>query len=549
MKIQGFGIKNYRSFNEEGVTLDNMKKINVIIGKNNCGKSNVLRFLQTLNSNIQELNKFPNDIQNQHRRNGQQSILQLKIKGEDLPINIDKNHAGRDFDYNKFLSDYHIIDFSINSKSIELPKIFETLNQQQLIPFQSQFSTAGVAQLLKTIKDNWTRGIIKIIQDTFTDLIYIPHLRVIKEGHSFGDSNSSINGSNIISKMFEMQNPLIGDEKSRDKFNLIQTFVRDLINKPDLEIEIPHTKEEIVLTIDDNRLPLESFGTGIHQLVLLCSTLVIHENSIVCIEEPEIHLHPELQRKFIKFLGETKNIYFLTTHSNIFLDSRYKTSIYHVQNDGIKSSIFNANRTAKTFSILNDLGYHSSDILQSNGIIWVEGPSDRTFILKWIDLLDSSLVEGLHFSIMFYGGRLLSHLSFQNEKIISELIPLLKLNRNAYVIMDRDGFSSVTKLNATKSRIKAELGDRNSWVTKGREIENYISVNTLKKWLEVDKIKPDANKKIEDIISKVSTKKYATLKSKYSAEIIKHIDEDDLNVLDLKLKLNQLIKKINSWNQ
>ena len=65
----------------------------------------------------------------------------------------------------------------------------------------------------------------------------------------------------------------------------------------------------------------------------------------------------------------------------------------------------------------------------------------------------------------------------------------------------------------------------------------------------VDKIKPDANKKIEDIISKVSTKKYATLKSKYSAEIIKHIDEDDLNVLDLKLKLNQLIKKINSWNQ
>ena len=49
MKIQGFGIKNYRSFNEKGVTLDKLKKINVIIGKNNCGKSNVLRFLQTLN--------------------------------------------------------------------------------------------------------------------------------------------------------------------------------------------------------------------------------------------------------------------------------------------------------------------------------------------------------------------------------------------------------------------------------------------------------------------------------------------------------------------
>lgn len=549
MKIQGFGIKNYRSFNEDGVILDNLKKINVIIGKNNCGKSNVLRFLQTLNSNIQDLNNFPNDIQNQHRRNGQQSILQLKIKGEDLPYDRDRIHHVRDFNYNKFLNEYHILEFSINSQSFDLPKIFETYNQHKLIPFQRQYTSAGVPQLLRAIKDNWKSGIQKIIQETFTDLIYIPHLRVIKEGHSFGDSNSSINGSNIIGKMFEMQNPLIGDEKSRDKFNLIQTFVRDLINKPDLEIEIPHTKEEIVLTIDDNRLPLESFGTGIHQLVLLCSTLVIHENSIVCIEEPEIHLHPELQRKFIKFLVKTKNIYFLTTHSNIFLDSRYNTSIYHVQNDGIKSTIFNANRTARTFSILNDLGYHSSDILQSNGVIWVEGPSDRIFILKWISLIDSSLIEGLHFSIMFYGGRLLSHLSFENEKIISELIPLLKLNRNAYVIMDRDGFSNKTKLNATKSRIKAELGDRNSWVSKGREIENYVTSNTLKKWLEIDRIKVDSNKKLEDLISKVSSKKYATAKSKYSTEIVKHIEEDDLNMLDLKLKMNQLIKKIKSWNE
>ncbi|WP_405381966.1 ATP-dependent nuclease [Maribacter sp. LLG6340-A2] len=549
MSIQGFGISNYRSFDDEGVYLDNLKKINIIIGKNNCGKSNVLRFLQTLNSNLKELNKFPNDIQNQHRRNGKQAILRLKIKGEDLPINKDKIRYSHGFDHNGFLKEHHFFELTLNSQTIELPQVFSTLTEQQLVPYQKSYSRASKSQLLDAIKQNFTHTIKTIVSKTFNDLIYIPHLRVIQEGHSLGDSNSSINGSNIISKMFEMQNPVIGDENSREKFNLIQRFVRDLINKPDLEIEIPHTKKEIVLTIDDNRLPLESFGTGIHQLVLLCSTLVIHENSIVCIEEPEIHLHPELQRKFIKFLGKTKNIYFLTTHSNIFLDSRYNTSVYHVQNDGVKSTIFNANRTAKTFSILNDLGYQSSDILQSNGVIWVEGPSDRTFLLKWISLLDSALVEGLHFSIMFYGGRLLSHLSFLNDKIITELIPLLRLNRNAFVIMDRDGFSSTTKINATKSRIKSELGDRNSWVTKGREIENYISTKSLKEWLEVEKIKIDSNKKLEDIISKVSTKKYATAKSKYSSEIVKHIDIDDLNVLDLKLKMNQLVKKINSWNK
>ncbi len=547
--MQGFGIKNFRSFDNQGVYLENLKKINIIIGKNNSGKSNILRFLQFMHTNLYDLRKFPNDIKNQHRRNVNFPIISVTIKGEEFTHTKEDFITTRAFDYSAFLENFHTFDFNLISRDIEMPKIITDLDWRQLIPFQSQYSTnSDKKKLLSIIKESWINTIEQIIIKNFRDLIYIPHLRVIKEGHEFGDSNSSINGSNIISRMFEMQNPKIGDEQSREKFNLIQTFVRDLINKPDLTIEIPHTKEEIVLTIDDNRLPLDSFGTGIHQLVMLCSTLVIHEESIVCIEEPEIHLHPELQRKFISFLGKTKNTYFITTHSNIFLDSRYNTSIYHVQNDGIKSTIFNANQTAKTFTILNDLGYQSSDILQSNGIIWVEGPSDRTFLLKWINLIDESLVEGLHFSIMFYGGRLLSHLSFENDKIIAELIPLLKLNRNAYVIMDRDGFSSQAKLNQTKTRIKNELGDKNSWITKGREIENYLTEKTLKKWLHVEKITIDSDKKLEEIISKLTAKKYDQSKSKFSIEIAKQIDHQDLDILDLKSKMNQLVKSIRSWN-
>jgi AAA15 family ATPase/GTPase len=548
MQLKGFGISNFRSFDENGVFLDNLSKINIIIGKNNCGKSNVLRFLQTLHLHLKELSKFPNDIQNQHRRNGHETVLKLKVRGDELPVDQQKKASNRSNDYKIFLSTDHDFILSLKSLKVELPEILYGMSQNELIPFQREFSRAGTDQLIAAISRSWTNFILTKIQTTFKDLIYIPHLRVIKEGHQYGDSNSSINGSNIISRMFEMQNPVIGDEQAREKFNLIQSFVRDLINKPDLEIEIPHTKEEIVLTIDDNRLPLESFGTGIHQLVLLCSTLVIHENSIVCIEEPEIHLHPELQRKFIAFLKSTKNTYFITTHSNIFLDSKEETSIYHVINDGVKSSITNASRSAKSFSILNDLGYRSSDILQSNGIIWVEGPSDRTYILKWINLLDSSLIEGLHFSIMFYGGRLLSHLSFEGDKVINELIPLLRLNRNAFVVMDRDGFSSTSKINATKSRIKQELGERNSWITKGREIENYLTPRTLEHWLGVPKIKLNSNQKIESIVLKVSTKRYNSAKSKFAQEIVKHIEILDLDILDLKSKMAQLVKKIHTWN-
>ena len=33
--------------------------------------------------------------------------------------------------------------------------------------------------------------------------------------------------------------------------------------------------------------------------------------------------------------------------------------------------------------MLNDLDVRASDLLQSNGIIWVEGPSDRIYIKRW----------------------------------------------------------------------------------------------------------------------------------------------------------------------
>src|SRR5687768_14914616 len=46
--IHSIGISNFRSFDGEGVILDGLGKINVLIGKNNCGKSNVLRFLRRL---------------------------------------------------------------------------------------------------------------------------------------------------------------------------------------------------------------------------------------------------------------------------------------------------------------------------------------------------------------------------------------------------------------------------------------------------------------------------------------------------------------------
>ena len=113
------------------------------------------------------------------------------------------------------------------------------------------------------------------------------------------------------------------------------------------------------------------------------------------------------------------------------------------------------------------------------------------------------------------------------------------------------------ELNQTKLRIQSEIGDNNVWITKGREIENYLTSETIENWLlDKHQIKGsflnELNVKIEDSISKVDTLnklKYNLNKSKYASEIIDFIEPKDLESLDLKNKVIGAVEEIRKWNK
>ena len=48
MKLDGIAISGYRSFGDELVKVSDLEKINIFIGKNNSGKSNILKFFKCL---------------------------------------------------------------------------------------------------------------------------------------------------------------------------------------------------------------------------------------------------------------------------------------------------------------------------------------------------------------------------------------------------------------------------------------------------------------------------------------------------------------------
>lgn len=560
--ITSLKVANYKNIGDSFIGFDNLEKFNILIGRNNIGKSTLLSILNQL-SYINAAERYEKKVN---------MDIEFSITIDSVPQNIfpsstSNSEVGNYFEYGKTLVgkkltyEFSRLDNDFHIKSID-SSVYEPYGETVLNSTEDQLlSDLGHVSLSHFISN------YKIIK-LDADRNLLPEIESI----SLQIDTDGVGATNLIRTYLH---------NSEYDFKVVEKEILNALNKivlPDEHfdrimcqeiVSDDETKWEIHLVNDNGRIPLSSSGSGLRTILLVLIKLFLEasksQRNIFIFEELENNIHPTIQRNLFNYLydwaNEKNDIFFITTHSNIPINmfgNMPSISITHLKKDRSTNELItdNAFSFSSNCDILNDLGIKASDILQSNGIIWVEGPSDRVYINKWIELVSGGILrENTHYQILFYGGRLLAHLTgkptFEDE---TELIKLFLANRNSILVMDSDKKQLNGRINKTKQRIIKEFTDSGSiaWVTKGKEIENYLSRHVIKEEYGINKQigqfecigeflnKGKKNSKYGD--------KYTSNKYNKSIDLVKHMTLEDINVLDLKEKIEQIVLKIKKWN-
>lgn len=320
----------------------------------------------------------------------------------------------------------------------------------------------------------------------------------------FKGKKSSDNNILTGGKLYhEIKSMLLGDSEQRRLIEDFQEFLKDNFFREYGSVQlIPKEAEKILyVKIGDDERPIYDWGDGTQQLIIIFYSLFIHKdekNKVFFIEEPEIYLHPGILRKFIEVINLDifkNHQYFITTHSNIILDtsadSNIDMSIFKfnkVKNKKPNESEFVIEQCNNgDVSLLNELGVRNSSVFLSNCSIWVEGITDRLYLKHYLNLYlqkhpeKTQYRENIDFTFIEYGGGNITHFNFE-DKNSSDNINAKYINSKIFLIADNDNSAPTTAKGIRKARYKEVLGER-FYELSVVEVENLISKNVLKEVL------------------------------------------------------------------
>lgn len=500
MKIKNITLENFRSY-KEAIHIEDLSDVNIFIGPNNVGKSNILealRYMQALTGRNQ-LRGYTEMVFDGKTKLNVHLTLGFSLSTEERKDIIDE----------LFQDNSHITPEKVLESAFLSTLIFDVaLGSRGLA--QEEISVSNILDGNLTIIENsiekgqWTYKSLNLSTEC-KKLVELENIKPVPKakGKRTPPPEWSIlvaPGISPIPVEYKLLNkirefttkwrwfqpirqatvrmtPSEQREVDSGGNNLVQYLNTLQTNDPDefvrLKNEIldilPHLQKilaplrggDAVVTVGENGLTslmdLSNVSFGLTQiLILVFGIMNINPGSIVLIEEPELHLHAGSQRKLFELIqreAEQKQ-FFITTHSSIFTGCTDKVSTYLVTKKEGATSIGKIEETSGLKRIKNELGHRNTDLYGFESVVFIEGDSEEVAFPIIAEALGYDLVEiGIHLTNIRGKGKV--------SKITEYLQYLKNSDVLAYVIADGD------------KQVRRRLDD---WVREGLLQENCQTV-------------------------------------------------------------------------
>lgn len=462
MELVNFSVKNYRSITAAHKV--SVSDLTVLIGKNNEGKSNLLKALDVAMTSLQ---RHAYDVKHSNR------LIS--------PI------ARRDDRIFQWERDYPIVLQKSGSKAVTEIRLEFSLSDDEVIEFKNEIKSNlnGTLPIAITVREN-NRPEIKVVKsgpgsktlnskskkiaEFIGDKIsfnYIPAVRTEQEAISVVDRMLSQQLSVLeeqpeyieaLDKISKLQQSLL--EKLSE--NIKAPLTEFLPGIKSISIEIPEEvrrtslRRNFDIIIDDGSPTSLSYkGDGVKSLAalsLLKDRINTSGASIIAIEEPESHLHPAAIHqlyKVIKDISENSQV-ILSSHNPLFVNKKNTKS--NIIIDKGKAT------QAKSIAEIRDiLGVKVSDNLtNAKYALLVEGDDDFRTITFLLGVLSEKLRKALderHLVIIPIGGasKLSYHLTLLESFLCTYHILLDndEEGRNAYNSAMKSSLASAKNVTLT----------------------------------------------------------------------------------------------------
>ncbi len=477
-------VKNYKSFGNDPQGFETILPVNLIIGKNNAGKSALLDAVDFAVAK-------QNILQNLYNKGNTPELLITKPLSEgEIQRAFPAGTSGGQIGGNYFEYGKNWID-----KPVTYLSSF-TSDHTTLVSVDPPFTIGGITS-------EFGPKLASELDRIFADYVIrrVAADRDIRPEKAVDGCNLSSDGTgatNVVRFCLQDADANAGPLIKKGLLTALNYVFEGETEFTDIVIMTRGDMWEIYLmeAHKEDGIPISNSGSGLKTIILVLLQLLVMPHFIQArgseyflyqFEEIENNLHPGLVRNLISFIRayakENGSTFFITTHSSVMIDLFDKdpdAQILHVTHDKVVSRVNPTKYYLDKKGIIEDLDVRSSDILQSNAVVWVEGPSDRTYINHWISLYSNGDIrEGEHYQCVYYGGKLLARVSADPDN--SDEANILKVNTNAILVMDSDIVLPEGTINKTKARMSKEVEAVNGvvWTTDGKEIENYLPKELL----------------------------------------------------------------------